>query len=85
MSARQNAYSVSEAAREADLDLLEADVHEQAEEGELLLQAHRGDEGLVPVAQVDAAPDGRVVDARSLCIQSIEAGCASKNCLPYFW
>jgi hypothetical protein len=42
---------------EADLDLLEADAHEQLEELDLLLDAHRLGEGLVAVAQVDAAPD----------------------------
>jgi hypothetical protein len=46
--------------READLDLLEADLHEQLEEFELLLDAHGLGEGLVAIAQVDAAPDGRV-------------------------
>jgi len=43
----------------ADLDLLEAELHEKTEEVELFLKAHRHDQALVAVAQVDAAPDGR--------------------------
>jgi len=42
---------------EADLDLLEADFHEEVEVLELLLDAHGLGEGLVAVAQVDRAPD----------------------------
>ena len=45
--------------READLDFLEADLHEHLEILEFLLDAHRLGEGLVAVAEVDAAPDGR--------------------------
>jgi len=42
---------------EPDLDLLEANPHEQLKELDLLLDAHRLGEGLVAVAKVDAAPD----------------------------
>ena len=47
---------------EPHFDLLEADVDQQGEHAELLLQVHRIDERLVAVAQVDAAPDRRAVD-----------------------
>ena len=54
---------------EADLDLLEPHLHEGLEHALLALVVHRVDEGLVAVAKVDAAPDGRVGDdpARPLC------------------
>ena len=42
--------------REPDLDLLVAHAHEQVEHDALALGAHRVDEGLVAVAQVDGAP-----------------------------
>ena len=45
--------------REANLDLLEADVDQGVEQGQLALRVHRVDEGLVAVAQVDAGPAGR--------------------------
>src|SRR5512145_766111 len=47
---------------EADLDLLEAHADQEVEVGELLVDAHRLDEGLVAVAQVDRAPNGRLLD-----------------------
>ena len=47
---------------ETDLDLLEADLDQQPEHLQLLLQVHRLDEGLVAVAQIDAAPHRRPVD-----------------------
>ena len=43
--------------READLHLLEAEPHEQIPEAPLPRHVHGVDEGLVPVAQVDRAPD----------------------------
>ena len=46
--------------REAHLDLLEADLHEHLVEFQLLLQAHRYDQRLVAVAQIDAAPRRRL-------------------------
>ena len=48
--------------READLDLLVAHLHEQPEHPQLAVGVHRVDEGLVAVAQVDAAPLRRAVD-----------------------
>ena len=48
---------------EADLDLLEAHVHEQVKDGALCLGAHGLDEGLVAVAQVGAQPAGGGGDA----------------------
>ena len=48
--------------READLDLLHAERDEQVEHLLLARRVHRLDEGLVPVAQVGRAPDGRAVD-----------------------
>src|SRR5262249_5140134 len=44
--------------READLDFLEAEADEKVEILELFLDIHGDGEGLVAVAQVDAAPDG---------------------------
>ena len=43
--------------READLDFLEPDAHEEIKEGELLIEAHRNDECLIAVAQIDRAPE----------------------------
>src|SRR5690606_13425349 len=43
--------------RKADLDLLEAHLHQGAEHAPLALGAHRLDQRLVAVAQVDGAPD----------------------------
>ena len=51
---------------EADLDLLEPEAQQEAVEVQLLLQAHGGDEGLVAVAQVHAAPGGGPLDALAL-------------------
>ena len=48
--------------READLDLLVAHAHEQVEHDALALGAHRVDERLVAVAEVDGAPDRGAVD-----------------------
>ena len=45
--------------READLDLLEADAHQQVEELEFFLDIHGDGERLVAIAQVDTAPDRR--------------------------
>src|SRR6185437_13794051 len=47
---------------EGDLDLLEAHADEQVEHAVLALDAHRLDERLVAVAQIDGAPDRRVID-----------------------
>ena len=57
---------------EAHLDLLKAQLQQELVEGELLLQAHGGDEGLVAVAQVHAAPVGSLGDA--LLLYPIHAG-----------
>ena len=46
----------------ADLDLLEAHAHEGVEEAALALRPHGLDQRLVAVAQIDAAPDGRLGD-----------------------
>ena len=43
--------------READFDLLEPDAHEEIKEGKLLIEAHRNDECLIAVAQIDRAPE----------------------------
>ena len=48
--------------REAHLDLLEAALHQQVEHPPLALRIHGIDQGLVAVAQVDAAPAGRAGD-----------------------
>src|SRR5699024_5412295 len=47
---------------EADLDLLEAELHEQVEEAALAAAVHRVDERLVAVTQVGGAPDRRSGD-----------------------
>ena len=49
--------------READLDLLVAHAHEQVEHDPLALRAHRIDQRLVAVAEVDRAPARRLRDA----------------------
>ena len=45
---------------ETDLDFLETDADEHVEILEFFLDAHGLGEGLVAVAEIDAAPDGRV-------------------------
>jgi hypothetical protein len=62
--------------READLDLLHADLHQLLEEAQLLLGAHRLDQGLVAVAQVGAHPDRRLGDAaaRPLAVDQRDGG-----------
>jgi hypothetical protein len=45
-------------AGEADLDFLQANLHQQVEEAVLLLRAHRIDQALVAVAQVGGEPAG---------------------------
>ena len=45
-----------------DLDLLEAHADQEVEHAVLALDAHRLDERLIAVAQVDRAPDRRLVD-----------------------
>jgi hypothetical protein len=57
--------------RETDLDFLEADFHEQLKILEFLLDAHGLGEGLVAVAQVDAAPHRR---ARERAIGPLAVG-----------
>ena len=49
--------------REAHLDLLEAHLHERLEHAQLAHGVHRVDQRLVAVAQVDRAPQGRLLDA----------------------
>ena len=48
--------------READLDLLEAHLDQRVEHAPLALRVHRVDQGLIAVAQVDAAPQRCLVD-----------------------
>jgi hypothetical protein len=48
--------------RETDLDLLEADAHQQIEKLQFLLDRHRLWQRLVAIAQIDRAPLGRVVE-----------------------
>jgi hypothetical protein len=48
--------------REPDLDLLEAEAAQELEHALFALDAHRLDEGLVAVAQIDRAPDRRLVE-----------------------
>jgi hypothetical protein len=59
MRRRQKSNSICEADGKADLDFLEADFHEQLEILEFLLDAHGLGEGLVAVAEIDAAPERR--------------------------
>jgi hypothetical protein len=60
--------------READLDLLEAHLHEHVEHAPLAPGVHRVDQGLVAVAKVNAAPARSLGDAsgRPLPIGQIE-------------
>ena len=51
---------------EAHLDLLEPEAQQETVEVQLLLQAHGGDQGLVAVAKVHAAPGGGLFDALAL-------------------
>src|SRR4051812_378343 len=46
--------------RKADLDFLEADLHQQVEVLEFFIDTHRLRERLVAVPEVDGAPDGRM-------------------------
>ena len=48
--------------RESDLDLLVSHAHEQLEHAALACGVHRIDERLIPVAQVDSAPERCAVD-----------------------
>src|SRR5712691_6587063 len=50
--------------RKADFDLLEADIQQHVPETPLALGVHRIDQRLIAIAQVDAAPQGRPLDAR---------------------
>jgi len=47
---------------EADLDLLEAHLAQEAEHASLAIRVHRLDQGLVAVPEVDRAPDRRLGD-----------------------
>ena len=61
----QEAYKVEvglRGGREADLDLFEAHRDQQLEEAPLALGIHGVDQGLVAVAEVDAAPRRGAVD-----------------------
>ena len=49
-------------ARKADLDFLKAYIDQGVEEFELFFEIHRVDQRLVAVAQINAAPDGRLVN-----------------------
>src|SRR6202040_3647755 len=46
----------------ADFDLLEAEPYQQLEHAAFTVGSHRLDQRLIPVAQVDAAPQRRAVD-----------------------
>jgi hypothetical protein len=48
--------------RKPNLNFLKADAYEQLKQLEFLLDRHRVHKGLIAVAQIDAAPIGRVVD-----------------------
>ncbi|MNU52736.1 hypothetical protein D3C71_417530 [compost metagenome] len=48
--------------READLDFLEPHVQKQLEHPRLAVMAHRVDQRLVAIAQVDRTPDRRLLD-----------------------
>ena len=52
---------------ESHLDLLKADLHQHTEILDLLFQTHRLDQGLVAVAQVNAAPDWGLLDMILFC------------------
>jgi hypothetical protein len=48
--------------RETDFDFLEAAAHQRLEKLQLLRNVHGHGEGLIAVAQIDRAPDGRAAD-----------------------
>ena len=56
---------------EADLDLLEADPYKVLEEFKLFFQRHRNDKSLISVTEVNAAPNGSMVDI--LLLRPLEA------------
>ena len=60
----------------AHLDLLEADLYQHLEELQLFLKAHGHDQGLIAVAQIYRAPNGRVVDhaVGPLAVRQINGG-----------
>ena len=62
--------------READLDLLEAALHERLKQLELLRDVHRHCEGLIAIAQVHAAPERRMREraAGPLTVGQVDAG-----------
>ena len=62
--------------READLDLLEAHRHQGLEHAQLAGRVHGVDEGLVAVAQVDRAPDRRLLD---LAVRPLAVGKAERQ------
>jgi hypothetical protein len=48
--------------RKADLDFLETHIDQELEHARLAIVAHRVDQGLIAVAQIDGAPDRRLFD-----------------------
>ena len=48
--------------RKSNFNLLEAHLHQHPEKLQLLLQAHRLNQRLIPVTQINAAPDRRLLD-----------------------
>ena len=60
--------------RKTNLDLLETHAHQRLEHAQLALRVHRIDQGLVTVAQIHAAPHGRLGDGagRPLAIGEID-------------
>ena len=60
--------------RKPDLDLLVAHLHQQLEHPKLAIGIHRLDQRLITVAQIDAAPHGRLGDAlgRPLAIGNVD-------------
>ncbi len=60
--------------REAHLDLLEAELHQMPEHTQLALMPHGFDQGLVPIAQIHAAPDRRLFNdlGRPLSVRQID-------------
>ena len=66
---------------ETHFDLFEADPDQHLEKLYLLLQAHRLDQRLVSVTQIDTAPDGSSVDV--IFFGPIEAFCRGEKILPH--
>ena len=66
---------------ESHFDLFESDLYQHPEEFDLLFKAHRLDQSLISVAQVNTAPDGSLIDV--IFLRPVEALRRRKKILPH--